>query len=255
MIPRQLLSGHMIFDGSDINATVRHLCREIQNLRNEDSPRPLCVAPLFLNSPHGRLVSCHVMWADEDEGTGATWIDKVSNFAKVQKNGVRKTTHAGATEDFGQDFAPTDAHGSVDTISIRALTDEVVDVIARNVEITPAQFGTGLAIHVAPSPSENSLKESVFGAHEAHYMLEFLHTSTVKESVEESTGWAKNFLAEIQRTDQANILPSTYISLTPPGRNTLKQIYGSNYDFVMALKKKYDPENVFGLAVPFAYLK
>jgi len=86
-------------------------------------------------------------------------------------------------------------------------------------------------------------------------MLEFLYGAMSMESAEISRKWAKDFLAEIQATDPRNILPSTYISLTPPGRNTLKLIYGSNYDFLMDLKKKHDPFDVFRLAVPFAYIE
>jgi hypothetical protein len=61
-------------------------------------------------------------------------------------------------------------------------------------------------------------------------------------------------VAELLSTEARNILPSTYINLTPPGRTTLEQIYGENFASVMELKQKYDPHNVFKLATPFSYI-
>jgi hypothetical protein len=62
--------------------------------------------------------------------------------------------------------------------------------------------------------------------------------------------WAATFIAELKKMDPKNILPGTYISLTPPGSNSSANIFGSNYESLLELKRKYDPEGTFGLAPP-----
>lgn len=248
----QLLSGHIVYDKTDTRATVKRLCKAIQVLHKQGWPRPLSIAPLFFNTPHGLEIAFHVLWSGADLENGAVWVDKIHKFAKAQHNGVRTTTHTGATQDFVDDFAPMDAYGSVDTISVRELTDEVIEIFAKFVETMPRQFGSGLFIHIASGPSEETIKSSVFGAHGDHYMLEFVYGSLSEEGAEESKRWAKSLRAEVERTNPQNILAATHVSHTPPHGNTLRSIYGSNYDFVLSLKAKYDPEGVFDLAVPFA---
>lgn len=66
--------------------------------------------------------------------------------------------------------------------------------------------------------------------------------------------WGKSMWEAVANTDRQNILPGTYISLDPPGglsgQIPLWKIYGSHASDVFALKKEYDSENVFDLAIP-----
>ncbi|KIX04880.1 uncharacterized protein Z518_05751 [Rhinocladiella mackenziei CBS 650.93] len=248
---KHILTGILRHDTSDVQSTVKSYCSRLQKMRAEGFPPQLCVAPLFFHLPDGLVLASHFMWADKDEETGHRWLDKVSKLGKTIGSGVRKTTLLEGMKDF--DFVS--GQGSVDTISLRKLSDEVTDVIAKHIQKMPRQPGNGFAIHVAPRPTTSSLEKSVFATSEAHLMLGFLYGGETSDGLEESRQWANNFLHDMKQTDQDNILQSTYISLTPAGRNTLKRIYGANYPSVVSLKDKYDPHNVFKLAVPFCYLE
>jgi hypothetical protein len=71
-----------------------------------------------------------------------------------------------------------------------------------------------------------------------------------QEDAPESMEWMTNFHNDLLRTNSENILPGTYISLTSPKELDLTKIYGSNYETVLDLKREYDSDNVFNLAVP-----
>jgi hypothetical protein len=61
-----------------------------------------------------------------------------------------------------------------------------------------------------------------------------------------------NLTNELLRVDPGNLLPASYVSVTPPGDVSLSTIYGpdSNYRTLMDLKQKCNPQNVFSLAGP-----
>ncbi|ETS81519.1 hypothetical protein PFICI_06521 [Pestalotiopsis fici W106-1] len=249
----KILSGFMVYDTSKVINTVATYCQGLQGLRDDGWPDPLCVAPLFLCTPDGLKLLSHFMWSEDNEAAGTSWLERVSQLGRNLHNGVRRTTILEAMGDFNRAI-PQDGRGSVNTVSLRRLTDECIAVIAKYVECMPRYVGNGFAIHVAPKPAQASVHDSVFAVTEAHYMLELLATPRSEEGLHESQRWGADFVSELLKTGSSNILPSTYINLTPPGRTTLQQVYGDNFTSVMELKEKYDPHGVFKLATPFSYI-
>ena len=81
-------------------------------------------------------------------------------------------------------------------------------------------------------------------------LLELLTTVAEISNLEESEKWAATFLDELRRMDPDNILPGTYISVTPPGWNPFVNMFGSSYKTLLELKRMHDPEGLFGLAQP-----
>ncbi|KAL2071346.1 hypothetical protein VTL71DRAFT_12581 [Oculimacula yallundae] len=249
-----LLSGHIIFDESDTKKTVTNICRETQRQLFRDSSESLYMVPLFIVTPLSKAPFCHVMWLHEDQEQGKREIESITKLGPFVQNTVKKTTHLGSTDDFRNNFAMPGMIGNVGTISILSLTDEVIDVIAHHVDIMPNEIGLGFAIHSTREASEEVAQASCFPATVRHFMLEFLGCADSEEKVKMTDKWLKDFMDAIRGTNQANILPSTYINLTAPGQNTLRRAYGPNYDFLLSLKKEYDPRGVFNTAPPFVTL-
>ncbi|KAF5227492.1 hypothetical protein FAUST_11736 [Fusarium austroamericanum] len=249
-----LLSGQIFFNESKLKKTVANICRETQRQLSRNPSESLYMAPLFVVTPLSKAPFCHVMWLHEDQEQGKRELDKVTNLGPFVHTTVKRTTHLGALEDFRHGFAMPGMIGNVGTISVLSLTDEVIEVIAHHVDIMPNEVGLGFAIHSARKASSDVSQASCFPATERHFMLEFLGCADSEEKVKMTDKWLKNFMDAIRGTDQANILPSTYINLTAPGQNTLRRAYGPSYDFLMSLKKKYDPRGVFNTAPPFVTL-
>ncbi|KAI4597988.1 hypothetical protein KJ359_003796 [Pestalotiopsis sp. 9143b] len=249
----EIISGFLSYDTKEMTDTVTAYCKGLQALRDGGWPKPLCFAPLFLCTPDGLKLLSHFMWSEDDEDAGSRWLGKVSELALNLHSSVRKATLLEAIGDFDTAIPP-DGRGVVDTVSLRRLTDEAVAVIAAYMERMPRHAGNGFAIHVAPRPAEASAGDAVFAVAEEHYMLELLATPRAAEGLDESRRWGSDFVRALLATDEGNILPATYINLTPPGRNTLENIFGDKFGTVMDLKRKYDPQDVFKLATPFSYI-
>ena len=207
-----------------------------------------------MNGPHGRAFAVIFMWCSEDEATGREYLDKVTALGTPVMNTVAISTIHEWLQGLAS-LVPSSAYGSTGTISVRELSPEVMAIIGRNLEKMPSHSGCGFSIHQLRKPIEEVHTDSVFGSREPHFMIEFIWTPATEAGVKECREWADSFRQELLQSDPKNILPGTYISLTTPGSNTLANIYGPNYETLMALRRKYDPEMVFNLAVPFVYEK
>jgi hypothetical protein len=81
-------------------------------------------------------------------------------------------------------------------------------------------------------------------------VLEIIKTVVEQADLKRTEDWADIFIGELRKMDPGNILPSTYISITPPGSNSFENIFGSNYETLLEMKRKHDPQGVFDLAQP-----
>ena len=239
----------IIYDSTDITATAQNFSYGYQKLSTEGLPPALCVQQLVMNSPHGKIFATAFIWGSDDHETGQAYLTKITALGNVVVNTVAPNTVAGFLQIL-ETAVPPSAYGSIETISIRELTPEAISVIARNVEKMPSASGTGFSIHELRGPSAASNPASIFGSREPHMMLEIIKTVAEQMDLKRTEDWADTFISELRKMDPENILPGTYISLTRPGSNSFENIFGSNYEPLLEMKRKYDPEGTFGLAQP-----
>ncbi|OTB06401.1 hypothetical protein M426DRAFT_20855 [Hypoxylon sp. CI-4A] len=78
------------------------------------------------------------------------------------------------------------------------------------------------------------------------------HARTGVHDTREGTGaeWSNALLDELWEKDPEKILESSYVSFMGNEDSVRRKIYGSHHDALLALKRKYDPDNVFKFAVP-----
>jgi hypothetical protein len=81
-------------------------------------------------------------------------------------------------------------------------------------------------------------------------MLEFISLVAKEEDFKESEDWATRLKNELVQGDPENVNSATYIAITRLGDGSLPEIYGPEYQTLLDLKQKHDPQNVFSLAVP-----
>jgi hypothetical protein len=245
----QILAGMIIYDSTDIAATAQIFNIGYQGLLAEGIPSALSVHQLVMTSPMGKVFTAAFIWGSDDHETGGTYVGKIAALGNAVMNTVASTT----VTDFMKTLAtvvPPNAYGSIETISIREFTPEAISIMARNFEKMPATSGTAFSMHELRGPSAGPHAESIFGSREPHLMLEIIKTVAKEADLEGTEEWAKAFMADLRKMDPKNILPGTYISLTPPGSNSSANIFGSSYKSLLELKRKYDPEGIFGLAPP-----
>jgi hypothetical protein len=247
----QIYAGFMAFDEGSVSTTIRKFFAEFQKAWVQGQPRQLSIAPIYFRSTDSSL-KVHFMWSEDDKSAADEWVERVSSWAKLVHSDIKKTTFCQATDDFAN-FVPPGVPGPPNTLNVRNFTPTTIDILARHSETIPTT-SSGFAIHIAPQLSRKNLKDSVFEASEPHMMVEIIEAAPEASQMHAAHEWASLVLKELRAADPSNVLDTTYISLTPPGANTLSKIFGKNYETVVALKKSLDPKDVFNLSIPFAYL-
>jgi hypothetical protein len=239
----------IIYDSTDIVVTAQNFNSSYQKLSTEGLPPALSAQQLVMNSPHGKVFACAFIWGSDDFETGQVYLAKIAALGKVVMNNVGPNTVAGYLQ-FLKPLVPPNAYGSIETISIRELNPEAIAVITRNIEKMPSINGACFIMHELRGPSAAPTSESIFGAREPHMVLEIIKTVVEQTDLKWTEDWADTFISELRKMDPGNILPSTYISITPPGSNSFENIFGSNYETLLEMKRKHDPQGVFDLAQP-----
>ena len=242
----------IIFDSQDLIPAYEKFNAGYQTLLEDGAiPLELDVQQFIVNTPQGKALAVAVVWSSDDHEAGRACLAKIEALGVVVMNTVESQTLAEYVEIMMSAIPPV-AYGSCRTINIRKWTKETSQILSRGIHRMPSLFGTAFSLHELRGPSAAPNPDSVFAAREPHFMLEFISLVNQEENVKESEKWGASLRNEILQKDPENVLPGTYISLTPPGDVPLSKIYGpdANYQNLLDLKKKYDPQNVFNLAVP-----
>jgi hypothetical protein len=210
-------------------------------------PRALALQPFGMELPGlGKVLALVATWADADQEEGKKWFAKIAALGTcIMNNPEPKSVSAFIT--FNESMVTYGSYGRAYTLNIAKYTTRTAEVLAKYTNSVPGG-GIGLSLHSLrmPAPSE----ESVFGARVDHLMLEVISLTSMKDLETKGDEWARSLLQELKNSDPENVLESSYVSLVGEDDADYKKIYGSHYDKLVGLKKKYDPENVFGHAVP-----
>ncbi|OJZ80650.1 hypothetical protein ASPFODRAFT_212404 [Aspergillus luchuensis CBS 106.47] len=254
----KLLAGAIIFDSSDIAQTIITFNAAYEDLLNtEGLPPPVTLQQAALNSPHGRVFAVLFTWSHPDLGEGQRWVEKISSLAPLLMSTVAPTTIPDWFAGNGA-LVPESVYGSLQTHNIRRINPVVAEVIGRNVASMPSDPGTMLSIHQLRGQSAgedaSKLEHSVFATREPHYMLEILGCGTDEQNAGTSEEWAVKTAKEVAQVDEGNVVSTAYVSLmrlaSMKPDEAVKKAFGTNAEVVRELKERFDPENVFALALP-----
>jgi hypothetical protein len=163
----------LIFDSQDISNTFQDFNRGLQKIVETGLPKELGVQPLAVVTPHGKAYVVGFSWSSDDHDKGREVLAQIERLGTVVMNTVQPVTVSEYTESI-RNMVPTEAYGSLKTISVRKITDEVGAVIGRNLEKMPLSIGAALSIHDLHGPSASLNEGSVFGSREPHFMIELV---------------------------------------------------------------------------------
>ena len=238
----------IIYDSQDISKTYMEFNAADQTLLDDGLPLELTVQQIAFNPPTGRAFGVIFVWSGNDIEEGQRWKEKIASLSPVVMDTVAVTTipdwfsaNAG--------LVASSVYGSSGTHILRLITPEVAAAIGRSLVEMPFDPVTMFTIHQLRGPSAAPDNTSVFAMREPHFMLEIMGCVTKEESKQESKQWISHTSNNVQQTDSSNILPNVYISLYPEYEE-LSKFFGSHVEEILALKGKFDPQNVFSLTVP-----
>ena len=211
----QIFAGMLVFDSTDMASIVKNFAAGCKEMTKRGLPAALGLQPSIVNTPMGKCYAVGFMWSSDDLDQGRKYLDEISSLGHVVHGGVGVTTIPEWLK-ANEAFIPKSAYGGVCTINLRELTDEVNDVVGREVAKMPDDPATLTSIHQLRGASSDVNNDSVYGARTPHYLFEFCATSSDPERAKAAWDWAVGFRDALRNTDPNNILTSTYICLTPP---------------------------------------
>lgn len=239
-----MLAGAILYQPNDLGVTIQKFNDQLRGSKKQGLPAALGLYQLVNNSPVGKTLTVLFMWASSDLDEGQSWLSKVSSWASVAVNAVMPTTLT-AFNEIADSLVPKKVFGSIYTATVYDLTPEVVNVISKHAPLQPDSPDVMYGIHEFRAGTPYLETGSVFYSHRPHVIIEIIAISQSLERVGEAVKWAQNYHRELAQTDAGNIPPFCYIPLTPSRGLDMKAIFGTKYEDIKAIKKRYDPLNRF----------
>jgi FAD/FMN-containing dehydrogenase len=126
------------------------------------------------------------------------------------------------------------------------LGTEAIDSIVEWSGRRPSSMSLVPIRHLGGAVSRIKAEESAFGDRSSPFLLSIDSTWKDSGSTEENIGWTREFWRHMKRFSNG----ATYFNfpgLLEEGDKLVKTTFGGNYDRLVQLKNKYDPNNLFRL--------
>lgn len=258
MINSQLLAGLIVLDSSTkgVAKTFADFMTDFQSFHaSGQCPPPASVQPGIVNHPQtGQTVLITFVWSSSDHPRGKQFLEKLLTLAPVAMENVAETSVPDWLKVL-EAFCPYGVVGGGKGMSFRQLTPKVLTIIGRHLAKMPSDPATAFYVHQlsrsSPSATDVDLRaRSCFNpeARQEHFVLELIGTTLDQSRLPQSQKWIKNMYDELKASGEA--MDGSYISVTPPEDTCLDKIYGGEWEGLLDLKRKLDPEGVFKNAVP-----
>ncbi|PGF17641.1 FAD-linked oxidase [Natrinema sp. CBA1119] len=128
------------------------------------------------------------------------------------------------------------------SIFLEELTDEVFDLVVRYTDSAPSALSTIDCWHLGGAVADVPRDATAFWHRDKPYML------TVEANWEDSEGddanvsWARELFADVR---SLSVSSGRYGNFPGMNEDPAKLLYGENYDRLVDVKTKYDPDNLF----------
>jgi FAD/FMN-containing dehydrogenase len=125
---------------------------------------------------------------------------------------------------------------------LRELTNDAIRVIIDRSERMPTEQSQVVLEHMHGAASRVPASQTAFGLRRVHYSVNVMPAWIDPAIAEKCIDWAREFAAALTGLGASD----AYVNyLGEEGLSAVKASYGTNYDRLAALKKKYDPDNFF----------
>lgn len=126
----------------------------------------------------------------------------------------------------------------------------------------PGAVGVGVCLHRLVGPGATATTtagegegegegDSVWGPRREHTVMEIVSTTTDEGAVEAAWAWACGLRRAVVEAVPEEVLEGGWLAMMPEEEVDLEKVFGGeNYRFLLELKRKWDPDNVFKYTVP-----
>ncbi|KAL4888263.1 hypothetical protein BDV59DRAFT_211236 [Aspergillus ambiguus] len=245
------LGGVIHFPSPSVSDTIHIFHRSYSALCNETTVPPNLGMFQAIGNPELPTYSILFLWASpsaHDMAEGDLWLKKIISLAPSAVHTVNKIV---LSEFLGisRNFLSGPFYGRVYTINIRSLTPEALDILARGGESLPRGTHASISLHQLRG-SHAEPNSTVFSARYPHYVVEIVSVAESESAANKAEQWGKDVLNDFRSDQSDNVLPGSYINLTPSDEVDIDAVYGDcGVSLLRRLKTKYDPANVFQNAI------
>ena len=244
----QMLVSLLVFESTDLKATWTSYTENYEKLVSQETlPPALQLQPFGIELPGlGKVLAVGATWTAADQDNGREWISKIANLGNCLMNNPEPKSVKAYVE-FNETLLTYGSYGRGYTLNIKRYTQKTAEVLAEYTASIPGG-GIAMSLHMLRSPAPDI--PSVFGSRVEHHMVELVAMTPVQDLEAQGADWACGLMQDLRESDPENVMESSYVALLGEDDSDYRKIYGSSYEELAALKKKYDPDNVFKYAVP-----
>lgn len=221
-------------------AQARDVLRQYRDIA-VDAPEVVNLDPALLSGPDGPVVGIEVCWSG-DRNQGEAWLKKLRAFGKPLRDNIAPMPYA-ALQASGDELLAPGRYYYLKSGMLTQLNDEGIDVIIDSFKRMPNWYILffdhcgGAYRRTAPAATAFPNRDMLFtlGAHSIW---------PNKDDIEENTAKMRANWREL-----APLTKGFYTNYMDPDVTLAgyRENYGSNFERLVALKAKYDPNNLFRL--------
>lgn len=128
------------------------------------------------------------------------------------------------------------------SVYLTAITDEVVDLLLRYNESSPSPLSTVDLWHLDGAVGEVPRDATAFWHRDKPYMITFEANWEDPADDDANVNWARDGIAE---TQDLSVASGRYGNFPGMNEDPARALFGDNYERLVEIKSRYDPENLF----------
>lgn len=125
---------------------------------------------------------------------------------------------------------------------IKKLSDDAIDTIVSNSSGVPSPYSAIILEYYGGVSANEPEGGTSYPHRQSEYDLVIISNWTSGEEDEKNITWARKFFDAMEPFSSHRVYMN---ALGVEGEDRVKEAYGDNYDRLVALKNKYDPQNLF----------
>jgi FAD/FMN-containing dehydrogenase len=235
---KQVLAGFIMFP-FDQAARVWAGVREVL----DEAPDELTVQTGVWSAPDGSPVLMVLPCWSGDLEAGKAWTDRLDSLGTPLVSQVAPMPYGTLLRLYDEQIVDG-SHYAIRTRTVRAYSPEVVDALIEAGR-TRTSTWSGIPIHHAHGATTRvPVRETAFPHRDRHHVVEIVAAWRPEDAAaaDRHVAWAD----AVSRSLEPVAEPGGYVNLLgPESQDQVDLAYGPNTARLLAVKRRYDPENVF----------
>lgn len=193
-------------------------------------------------TPFAAITAVYAGPAEEGEQA----LEPLRTFAEPLVDLSGRMPYVEAQQAFDEDYPARELRYYWKSTNLPSLDDELIDIIVEHTKRQPSPLSTVDVWHVGGAISRVPEEATAYAGRDVAFLLNPEANWQDPEHDEANITWARDILDAVAKHAD----PRMYLNFPgfhEGGAEAMRTTYGAKYERMLAIKRKYDPENVFRL--------